>query len=181
MPLSIATLRQSVPEFWVFIVKHWLKPAPGFTHPLSSMPRLHMVTHRNTHKWTSTHLTHYLNMGDPLSSSFAPLIGQDRQDKVSRFGQWLSDKEGIWFISCHKELLCIGPRQMAVVPPETQGHWWVIMQPLHLFNDIHALTLFVVQHFIVITCKKKIDNQKCPLPRAQYLWYWDTATKRKHR
>lgn len=118
--------------------KHWLKTTPSFMHALSCMPQIHMVKHWNAHKRTSTHLTHYLNVGDPLSSSLAPLVRQDRQDKISGFGQRLSDQEGVRFVSCHKEFLCIRPRQVTVVPPETQGHWWFMMQPLW-----HILTIFM--------------------------------------
>lgn len=69
-----------------------------------------------------SHLTHYLDVGNPLGSSSARLIGQDGQDKVAGFGHGLSDQEGVRLVSGHQELLSVGPGQVAVVPPETQEH-----------------------------------------------------------
>lgn len=76
----------------------------------------------NTCLRTHTYLTHYLNVGDPLGSGFGHLIRQDRQDKVSGFGQRLSHQVGVRLVTCLEELLCVGPRQVTVVPPETQRH-----------------------------------------------------------
>ena len=69
-----------------------------------------------------THLTHDLDVGDPLRSICGPLVGQNRQHEVSGLGQRLPHQEGVWLISRHEQLLCIGPRQVTVVPPETHGH-----------------------------------------------------------
>lgn len=68
-----------------------------------------------------THLTHYLDVGNPPDSIFVPLTRQDGQDKVARFGQRLSDQEGVRFISCHQELFSIRPRQVAMIPPGTRA------------------------------------------------------------
>lgn len=68
-----------------------------------------------------THLTHYLDVGNPPGSIFVPLTRQDGQDKVARFGQRLSDQEGVRFISCHKELFSIRPGQVTVIPPGTRA------------------------------------------------------------
>ncbi len=70
----------------------------------------------------SAHLALDLDVRNPLSSGFALLVCQNRQDKVSRFGQRLSDQEGPRLVPCTKQLLRIGPRQVTVVPPETQRH-----------------------------------------------------------
>lgn len=114
-----------------------MKSTFGFMRALSYMPQTHMVTHRKVHRKTSTHLTHYFNVGDSPRSSFASLIGQDRQDKITGFGQRLSHQEGVRFISCHKELLCISPRQVTMEPPETKGHWRFMMQPLCYILIMH--------------------------------------------
>lgn len=84
---------------------------------------------------THTHLTHDLDVRGPLSSSFAPLVRQNRQDKVSRFGQRLSDQEGPRLVSCTQQLLCVWPGQVTVVPPETQRHRCFTLC-VHISTDI---------------------------------------------
>lgn len=75
------------------------------------------ATHTRIQMKTGTHLAHYFNVGDPLSSCFAPLVRLNRQDKVSRFGQRLSYQEGPRLVPRTEELLCVWPGQVTVVPP----------------------------------------------------------------
>lgn len=77
------------------------------------------ICHWNMH---GTHLAHYLYVRDPLSSAFADLVRQNREDKVSRFGQRLSDQEGPWLVFHREQLLGVGPWQVTVVPPEIHAH-----------------------------------------------------------
>lgn len=98
---------------------NYSKPKVDQKQPCSFMHYL-AVTHWDAHTRRGTHLTHYLDVRDPLRSSFGPLVRQDRQDKVSGLGQRLPDQEGIRLVSRHEQLLCVGPRQVTVVPPDTQ-------------------------------------------------------------
>lgn len=139
-----------------------------------------------SHIWTNAYLTHNLNVGDPFSSCFAPLICQNRQDKVSRFGQWLSDQKGPRFISCSEEFLCIWPRKVPVVPPDTEQHRrfstvWPLWER-HIFKYIHIyiyicpeliILLFVVK---VHCCDLKNEIGRCCFKNVFLHSNWKTTT-----
>lgn len=85
---------------------------------------------------SSTHLAHDLNVGDALSSRFALLVRLNRQNKISRFGQRLSDQEGPRLVFCAEEFLCVGAWQVTMVPPASENKTLTVYDAASVTHDL---------------------------------------------
>ncbi len=98
---------------------------------------------------TSTYIAHDFDMGHPPTRT-GHIIGQHRQNEVSRFGERLPHQECPGLIALSDQLLSIWTGQVAMVPPEEKSFWSSYYYVLDITVDVLTIETFKKENVVCL-------------------------------